>query len=64
MYVTQFPSYQWGPTHTEIKYSSKFGPTLIEINARWHAQNTHPLMLECLRMDAVTAALNAYFNPG
>eukprot|EP01036_Dinobryon_divergens_P023350 gene23350-31686_t len=54
---------KWGPTHTEIKCSSKFGPTLIEINARWHAQNTHPLMVECLRMDAVTAALNAYFNP-
>ena len=55
---------QWGPTHTEIKYSSKFGPTLIEINARWHAQNTHPITTECLGADAVSAALDAYFDPG
>jgi len=54
---------QWGPTHTEIKYTSRFGPALIEINARWHAQNTFPVMVQCLNVDAVSAALDAYFDP-
>jgi len=30
---------RWGPTHTEIKYTTN-GPRLMEINARWHAQGT------------------------
>ena len=30
---------RWGPTHTEIKFTTN-GPRLMEINARWHAQGT------------------------
>ena len=53
----------WGPTHTEIKYTRN-GPRLIEINARWHAQNFLPITRSCLGYDAIHASLDAFFNPG
>lgn len=53
----------WGPTHTEIKYTSK-GPRLIEINARWHAQHFQPIVDRCLGYNAVTTTLEAFFQPG
>jgi hypothetical protein len=54
---------RWGPTHTEIRHTSD-GPRLIEINARWHAQNFIPLVRACLGYDAVHSALDAYFDQG
>jgi biotin carboxylase len=54
---------KWGPTHTEIRSTSK-GPRLIEINARWHAQNFIPIVRRALGYDAVTATLDAFFEPG
>lgn len=61
--ILQAQGLKWGPTHTEIKYTSK-GPRLIEINARWHAQNFPPLVQRSIGYDAVTVTLDAFFNPG
>lgn len=52
---------KWGPTHTEIR-NTVHGPRLIEINARWHAQNFIPIVRSCLGYDAVFATLDAYFD--
>ena len=63
---------RWGPTHTEIKYtttnsssSSSSGPRLMEINARWHAQDFVPITRRCLGgRDAVAATLDSFFDEG
>lgn len=52
---------KWGPTHTEIRHTID-GPRLIEINARWHAQNFVPIVRQALGYDAVTSTLDAYFD--
>lgn len=52
----------WGPTHTEIKATSR-GPRLIEINARWHGQNFPALTRACLGNDAVYCTLDTVFKP-
>lgn len=54
---------QWGPTHTKIR-STPDGPKLVEINARWHSMNFLPITQGCLGTDAVTATLDAFYNPG
>lgn len=53
----------WGPAHTEIRLS-KEGPKLMEVNARWHGQNFVPITRSILGTDAVTATLDAFFDPG
>lgn len=53
---------RWGPSHTEIKYSSK-GPRLIEVNARWHGQNFVSICKNCIGYDAITLSLDCYYNP-
>ena len=37
---------------------------LIEVNARFHAANTYPLVRSCLGYDSLTATMDSYFNPG
>ena len=54
---------RWGPAHTEIRYTAN-GPRLIVINARWHAANVVPVTRQCLGTDAITATLDACFDPG
>jgi biotin carboxylase len=53
---------QWGPTHTEIMACAD-GPRLIEVNARFHAANTYPLVTSCIGYDALTATLDSFFDP-
>jgi len=53
----------WGPTHTEIKYTLN-GPRLMEINARWHAQDFVPITRRCLGRDAVACTLDSFFDEG
>jgi hypothetical protein len=60
--VLKVQDLKWGPTHTEIKYTSK-GPRLIEINARWHAQHFPPIVDACIGYDAITTTLDAFFYP-
>ncbi len=55
---------KWGPTHTEIKFDPKLGPRLIEVNARFHAQNFVEIARSCLGYDAVIATMDAFFQPG
>lgn len=54
---------KWGPTHTEIKYTSD-GPRLIEINGRWHAQHFVPITRACLGNDAIITTLDGYYDAG
>ena len=60
--ILQAQDLKWGPTHTEIKYTSD-GPRLIEINARWHAQHFMPIVQSCIGYDAITSSLDGYFDP-
>lgn len=55
---------RWGPTHTEIKCDPMMGPRLIEVNARFHAQNFVEIVRACLGYDAVTLTLDAFYHPG
>ncbi len=59
--ILQAQDLKWGPTHTEIKYTSD-GPRLIEINARWHAQHFIPIVRNCIGYDAITSSLDGYFD--
>jgi hypothetical protein len=59
--ILQAQELKWGPTHTEIKYTTD-GPRLIEINARWHAQHFIPIVRKCIGYDAITSTLDGYFN--
>lgn len=61
--ILQAQDLRWGPAHTEIRYTAD-GPRLMEINARWHAQNFVPVARRCLGVDAVTATMDSFFNPG
>ena len=61
--VLQAQGLRWGPTHTEIKHSNR-GPLLIEINARWHAQDFPALVRACIGYDAVSSTLDTVFHPG
>jgi hypothetical protein len=61
--VLQALDLRWGPAHTEIRLTAS-GPRLVEVNARWHAQNFVPITRRCLGTDAITATLDAYFKPG
>lgn len=53
---------RWGPTHTEVKMT-KDGPRLIEINCRWHSANFYEICRRCCGYDAISATLDAYFDP-
>ena len=53
---------KWGPTHTEVRMTAQ-GPKLIEINARWHSANFVQICRECIGFDAISATLDAYFDP-
>jgi hypothetical protein len=56
-----------GPAHTEVKWPrtqaapagggrlEAAGPAIVEVNARWHAANTHPLVAACLGPAAASA---------
>jgi hypothetical protein len=56
-----------GPAHTEVKWPRALaapaggglleaaGPAIVEVNARWHAANTHPLVAACLGPAAASA---------
>jgi hypothetical protein len=52
----------WGPTHTEIKMTTD-GPMMIEVNARWHAQDFCPITRRCLGYDALVSTIDAYIFP-
>lgn len=54
--------HRWGPTHTEI-VQTLAGPRIIEVNPRWHAAKFQPIVTACLGYDALTATLDAYFDP-
>lgn len=61
--VLEAQGLRWGPSHTEIRLTAD-GPRLMEINARWHAQNFVPVVRRCLGVDAVTATMDSFFDPG
>lgn len=61
--VLRAQNLRWGPAHTEIRYTPE-GPKLMEVNARWHAQNFVPIAKRCLGVDAVTATMDSFFDPG
>lgn len=53
----------WGPTHTELKVTAE-GPRMIEVNARWHAQDIVPVSRYCLGTDSLISTIDAFTNPG
>jgi predicted ATP-grasp superfamily ATP-dependent carboligase len=59
--ILQAQDLKWGPTHTEIKFTSD-GPRLIEINARWHAQHFYPVCQFGLGYNAIDVTLDAFFD--
>jgi hypothetical protein len=42
---------------------TKDGPRLIEVNARWHAQNFKPITDCALGYDSLTTSIDAAFFP-
>lgn len=60
--VLKAAGHRWGPTHTEI-VQTLAGPRIIEVNPRWHAAKFQPIVTACLGYDALTATLDAYFDP-
>lgn len=53
---------EWGPTHTEIMVGEE--PRMVEVNARWHAQDFCPIARACLGTDALVATIDAFLDPG
>uniref|UniRef100_A0A7S3JTU7 ATP-grasp domain-containing protein n=1 Tax=Aureoumbra lagunensis TaxID=44058 RepID=A0A7S3JTU7_9STRA len=45
-----------GPTHTELILDDTLGPTIVEINARFHNQNFPPITQHCLGLTQLRAA--------
>ena len=54
---------RYGPAHTEVILTED-GPRLVEINSRWHAANTYPLVTACYGYDSLTATVEAFMEPG
>lgn len=52
----------WGPTHTEIKMTAA-GPRMVEVNARWHAQDFCPITRACLGTDSLVTTIDAFVHP-
>ncbi|KAJ8614236.1 hypothetical protein CTAYLR_001165 [Chrysophaeum taylorii] len=48
-----------GPTHTEVIVTDTQGPTIVEINARFHNQKFVPLAERCLGITQIQAAAAA-----
>jgi biotin carboxylase len=53
----------WGPCHTEVK-DTVDGPTMIEVNPRWHAQDFCPITRLCLSTDSLVSTVDAFVFPG
>lgn len=55
--------FQWGPCHIEVKIDESTKELkLMEINPRWHAQNTALITQQCLGNDACVLSIQSFFE--